>query len=161
MAGPDRLGKLARQLEDITTGAAQKRIVTAAGVAGKNAALEAVSRDLGGDRSFSGMRRKAKLGVGFEVEGFAARMNFRPAGLWVLAESGRKSSGRIYPRSGSRKGRRPVAGRAVRTPMGFRATSSYARSRGLDTFSDGVKQVRQVVPETAFKAIAAEIRKLG
>lgn len=159
MAGPDRIAKLARQVEDLASGAAQKRIVNAAGLAGKKAALAAAAKDLGGDRKFSGMRGKTALGVGYEVEGFAARIGFRPGGLWKLAESGRRSGGRIYPRSGRGRRRGPQRGRAVMTPHGPRAASRYGPSRGLGTFSDGVKAARKTVGAAAYKAIAAEIRK--
>lgn len=152
MASPNRVSQLARQVEDLASGAAQKRIVTAAGVAGKKAALDALTADLGGDRAFSGMRRKAKLNVGFEVEGFAARMNFRPGGLWVLAEQGRRSAGTIRPR---RRGGK----KALLTPAGPRASSSYGPSRGLGTFSSGVRRIRQVMPDAAVDAIAKEIGK--
>lgn len=160
MAASSSLDRLARQLEDLASGAANARITQAAGAAGKKSALDALTHDLGGDRRFSGMRRKTALNVGFDAEGGSATvLKFRPAGLWILAESGRRQSGSIYPRGGRGKGKGAVRGRAVLTPSGPRASSSYGPSRGLHTFTTAVSDARRTVPDAAAKAIAVEISK--
>lgn len=157
---PDELTAFAHRLSTLTDPDALRRIADKGGMAGKKAALDAAARDLGGDRRFSGMRRKVALSAGYDIQGTAAHINMRPAGLWILAESGRQQSGPIYPRGGARKGRGPVRGRAVRTPQGIRARSSYGPSRGLDTFSDAVRDARRDVPKAAAKQFTDEVRRI-
>jgi hypothetical protein len=121
-------------------------------MAAKKAALDAASADLGGDRAMSGLRRKAALGAGFDRTGATeVTLNFRPAGLWILASRGRTSSGTIRPRK--RGGKGALAGNG----FGPRASSRYGRSRGLDTFDDAVNKARTEVPKAAFKQFVAEI----
>jgi hypothetical protein len=50
------------KLERIVSPATAERMAKAGGMAGKKAALDAAADDLGGDRSFSGMKRKVSLG---------------------------------------------------------------------------------------------------
>jgi len=148
------LTSFATRIEQITSDAVLKRVADAGGMAAKKASLEAVSRDLGSDRSFSGLRRRAPLGVGFDhVGGSAVRMNYRPAGLWRLAEEGRRSQGTIVPR---RRGGK----RALLTPHGPRALSHYSSSRGLGTFSDAVDESRREAPKAAFRQFQTEIAKV-
>lgn len=155
------LADFGRRLSSVVDGSASARIAAKAGMAAKEAAIDAASRDLGGDRAFSGFRRRVPLGAGFDDAGEGqVVVNFRPAGLWRLAESGRQRSGKIYPRAGARKGGRVVKGRALRTPRGFRASSSYSRSRGLGTVDDAVAEARREVPKAAAKQLSAEIRKV-
>lgn len=149
----NELSAFAARLEKVTDPAALRRIADKGGLAGKKAALEAASADLGGDRAFSGLRRKAPLGVGYDVDGATVHINFRPAGLWRLAEQGRRSSGTIQPR---RRGGR----RAVLTPLGPRAGSSYRQSRGLGTFTEAVKDAQREVPKAAAKQFTAEIGRV-
>jgi hypothetical protein len=144
---------------------ARKAMVKAAGVAGKKAALDSASRDLGGDRRFRNMPRGRALDAGYDLNGTdSVTINFR--GPWRLAEGGRKKSGPIYRRGvtsttgKSRKGNvrafRTIgsfaggqAHRAVRTPQGPRAHSSYGRSKGLKTYTDAVDKARTAVPKAA------------
>jgi hypothetical protein len=146
------LAAFGEKVKKITDPGSLSRIVMAGGMAGKKAALEAASSDLGGDRSFSGMRRKAALGAGFDrTGGTEVTLNFRPAGLWRLASQGRTSSGVIKPRR--RGGKRALAG----SGFGPRASSRYGRSRGLDTYDDAVKKARTDVPKAAFKQFVVEV----
>ena len=147
------LADFGRDVSSITDPAAVGRLLRAGGMAGKDAALKAAADDLGGDRSFSGMRRKAALSAGYDdVGGSQVQVNFRPAGLWKLAESGRQRSGKIVPRK--RGGRH-----ALLTPAGPRASSSYGPSRGLGTFSDAVKDAQREVPKAAAKQFQSEVAR--
>jgi hypothetical protein len=151
MASSD-LAAFGMKLERITDPAALGRVVMSGGMAAKKAALDAASADLGGDRAMSGLRRKAALGAGFDRTGATeVTLNFRPAGLWILASRGRTSSGTIRPRK--RGGKGALAGNG----FGPRASSRYGRSRGLDTFDDAVNKARTEVPKAAFKQFVAEI----
>lgn len=148
------LGDFAARMLKITDPSALTRINRMAGFAGKQSALEAASDSLGGDRRFSGFRRKVALSAGFDtVSATQVQINFRPAGLWVLADKGRRSSGTIRPRRGKR---------AVLTPYGPRATSSYGPSRGLNTYENAVKDAETTVPKAAFRQFQVEVgRALG
>jgi hypothetical protein len=144
------LAAFGAKLERITDPGRLTRIVEAGGLAGKKAALEAASRDLGGDRAFSGFRRKAPLGAGYDRSGpTSVVINFRPAGLWMLATRGRTSSGVIRPR----KGKQALAGNG----FGPVARSRYGRSRGLGTYDDAVKKSQTTVPKAAFKQFVIEV----
>lgn len=147
MAG--ELVAFANRIEKITSPTAIKRIATAAGMAGKAVSLEAAASDLGGDRMFSGLGR-APLGVGFDVVGpTRIQMNFRPAGLWMLAERGRRPGKTILPRRA----------RALATPEGPRARSTVGAWGGKGTYSSAVRQARVVVPKAAFAAFKLECAK--
>jgi hypothetical protein len=146
------LTAFANRIEKLTDPAMLHRVVQAGGLAGKKAALDAAARELGGDRSMSGLRRKAALGAGFDRSGATeVTINFRPAGLWILASRGRQSSGEIRPRA--RGGKRALAGGG----FGPVARSRYGPSRGLDTFDDAVKQARRDVPKAAAKQFFIEV----
>ena len=134
--------------------AAVKRVVMAGGMAGKKASLEAASSDLGGDRAFSGMRRQVSLGVGFDdLGGTSIRLNFRPVGLWMLAERGRRGSGTIRPRrSGGKRAVTPAAGVA-------RASSRWGPSRGLKTYTEAVKKSQTQVPKAAHRQFRVEVAR--
>jgi hypothetical protein len=141
----DEFGDFGRRISEIVSPGSTKRILDKGGMAGKKAALDAASKDLGSDRAFSNWRRKVSLSAGYDgAGGSRVQINFRPAGMWRLAERGRQGSGKIRPRRGQ----------AVRTPDGLRASSSYGRSRGLNTFTDAVQEAEHEVP----KAAAAQFR---
>jgi hypothetical protein len=144
------LAAFGAKLQKITDPATLKRVVEAGGKAGKEAALDAASRDLGGDRAFSGMRRKAPLGAGYDQSGSTSVViNFRPAGLWRLATAGRQSSGVIRPR----RGKQALAGNG----FGPVRASRYGRSRGLNTFDDAVKKAQTTVPKAAARQFFAGV----
>jgi hypothetical protein len=143
------------KIEKLLDPAALGRVVQEGGMAAKAAALEAAARDLGGDRSFSGMRRKAPLGAGFDRTGATSVViNFRPAGLWRLASQGRRSSGAIKTRG--RGGKRALAGGS----FGPVARSRFGPSRGLDTYDDAVKKSQTTVPKAAFRQFTFEIARV-
>lgn len=149
------------RVSKIVDPAAVRRIMLAGGMAGKRSALDAATNDLGGDRGFSGLRSRSKLGAGFDDVGTSQiRLNFRPAGLWKLAESGRRAGAPIYPRVGGRRGRRAVPGRAVLTPEGPRARSTVGAWGGKGTFTDAVRDARREVPKAAFRQFQAEVRRV-
>lgn len=126
-----------------------KRINMAAGMAAKVAALEAAASDLGGDRMFSGLGR-APLGAGFDVVGpTRIQLNFRPAGLWMLAERGRRPGKTIVPRRA----------RALSTPAGPRARSTTGAWGGKGTFSSAARTAQTLVPKAAFAQFKVEVAK--
>ena len=85
----DELADFGRRVANVVDPAAMERMAAKGGAAGKKAALDAASRDLGGDRRFSGMRRKATLSAGYDDAGAGkVEIKFRPAGMWNLAEAG-------------------------------------------------------------------------
>lgn len=138
------------KVEQVTDPAVLKRMANKAGQAGKKAALDAASDALGGDRKFSGWRGKPALSAGYDVDGTSVDINFRPPGLWRLAEEGRKKSGEI----------RPKRKRAVRTPDGARGGSSYGRSRGQKAYTQAVRTATKTVPEAAHEQFLDEIRRV-
>jgi hypothetical protein len=155
--------KTVDQITDIVSGEPMSRVAAKAGQAGKKAALDAAARDLGGDRRFRNFKGKPPLNAGYDQSGpTSVLINFRPAGLWNLAQSGRHGSGPIYPRGVTAKGRgRKGVGhqahRAVKTPNGPRAHSSYGHSRGLGTFDDALSMAQIKVPEAASDQFDVEI----
>lgn len=138
-----------RRIGTLTDQPTLTRIAAKAGAAGKTSALDAAAKDLGGDRAMSNLRGgRARLSAGYDqVAGSKVQINFR--GPWKLAEQGRRASGQI----------RPKRRRAVLTPHGPRARSSYGPSRGLDTFSDAVRDAQRSVPKAAVEQFRVEIRR--
>ena len=120
------------------------------GQAGKKAAITELGKALGPDRRFSGFRRKVTLNAGYDV-GTPVMLNMRPGGLVILADEGRKRRGDIRPRRG--RGRR----RAVLTPQGPRAYSSYGPSRGLKVIDKTVKRATDDIPKALSGAISGFI----
>lgn len=147
MATPSAVG---RTLITLTNPQSLEQISHAMGLAGKKAAADAVRADLGADLRMSNMRSKAKLSSGYDIEPHGVTLHLRPAGLWNLADKGRRRSGRIRPRNG----------RALRTPQGPRALSSYRPSRGLNTIDDALTIMQTEVPKAADKAVAELVAKL-
>jgi hypothetical protein len=157
----DNFREFANRLERLEDPKTLMRIADKAGVAGKKAALDAAAKALGGDRRFSGMRKKTALSAGYDVNGpSSVSINLRPAGLWMLAEDGRKRSGPIYPRRGARKGSGAAYGRAVMTPYGPRARSSYGPSRGSGAVSDVEDRAKRDVPKAAAQQFTAEVARI-
>lgn len=138
-----------------------KRCLSKAGQAGKKSALDAAADALGGDRKFSGWPGKPALSAGYdEASGTSVDINFRPAGMWKLAEEGRKASGTIFPKAGRRKGGGATYGRALNTPAGPRAASSYSRSRGTKAYTAAVKDASRQVPEAYHEQFVVEIGRV-
>lgn len=149
MAG--ELVDFGNRIAKITDASALRNIRFAAGMAGKTAVLAAAAADLGGDRAFSGLGRRVPLGTGFDdVGSTAVALNFRPAGLWMLAERGRRPGATIIP----------IRARALSTPQGPRARSTVGAWGGKGTYSSAVRAARIVVPKAAFKAFQLEVAKV-
>jgi hypothetical protein len=122
-----------------------------AGMFAKEVALDNVRRDLGSDMKMSG--KPVRLGAGFDL-GNPVVLHLRPAGLWFLVEDGRKRRGTIRPkRRGGKK--------AVRTPQGLRATSSYGRSRGLNTLTDTESDIDAGIERAVLNGITGVLRQGG
>lgn len=123
----------------------------AVGQFAKSAALDEVAADLGSDRMMSGKR--VRLGAGYDL-GSPVVLHLRPAGLWVLADGGRKRSGTITPK---RRG----GNKAVRTPQGLRHHSSYGRSRGLNTLTDTEAAIDRGIEQAALDGITDVLTRGG
>ena len=141
MATPSSVG---RTLITLTNPKSLEQISHAMGLAGKKAASDAVKADLGADLRMSNMKGNAKLSSGYEIEASVVILSLRPAGLWNLADKGRRRRGTIRPR---RK-------KALRTPQGIRSLSSFRPSKGLNTIDDAIEIMEKEVPKAADKAVA-------
>lgn len=143
MARSDLNLKLKPQLIDLAgelEGGKQNRLLMAAGMKAKEIAEDEVARDFGQDMRMSGIRSKAKLSTGFDIEGDAVIMHLRPKGLWNLANFGRQNRkvkrDRIYaskaPNRSGRAGRKSNA-RALKTPYGYRYSVRLSTTPGHGT----------------------------
>ncbi len=153
------------RIEKILDPAVLERITKKAGGAAKGAALGAAVKDFGADRrmtagSRNGGRKLPALGAGWdEAGGTLIRLNFRPAGIWKLADSGRRGGKTIRPRrrlGGAGSGHAP----ALRTPSGWRARSTTGYWGGKGTFTAAVRDARVKVPKAAFKQFQSEVRRV-
>ena len=151
------LAKLESTLDDD----ARRRIMRAAGGATKAAALSAATDTLGSDRAMSNFKGgRVPLGAGYDEAGWRLSVNHRPKGVWFLAERGRVRTGPIYPRRNGRKARLPTTGRAVMTPAGPRASSTYRPSRGLRTFTIAAARERDDGTKAAWRQLQQEFRRV-
>ena len=155
----DTLAGLRQSLTSITAPATLKGVRASMGAAAKDTALKAAASDLGSDRAMSGFRkRKAELRAGYDVSPITV-LNLYPKGLWVLADKGRKDTGRIYPR-GKQSGRRVKnARKAILTPWGPRAWVEGSQSRGLRTIRTVESRLEDDVSKAAAKAMSATIER--
>ena len=149
------VGRMMQMVDDQARG----RMMKAAGMAAKVEAIRTVVEDLGADRQFSNWQRKVALGAGFDLVGSQVRVNHRPTGMWILADRGRYRQGTIYPRQGTRKGNKVQPGRAVLTPFGPRARSSFGLSAGKRTFTRAAARERDAAPKAAHDQLVDEIRR--
>ena len=150
-----------RKLESTLGEDARRRIMRAAGGEAKKGGLSAAEDTLGADRAMSNFKRgRVPLRLGYDEASWQLSMNHRPVGVWFLAERGRKASGAIYPRVNGRKSRIASNGRAVVTPQGPKASSSYGPSRGLRTFTIAAARERKGGTDGAWRALQAEFRRI-
>lgn len=144
------LGDLRRDLQRLVDNT--EPMQHAIGQFAKETALDGAAKDLGADRSFSGWRRKVALGAGYDL-GTPVVLNLRPAGMWFLAEDGRKRNKRIYPKKRGGK-------KAVMTPRGPRAYSTSKRSKGLGTITDVERAIDKGIVKAAEKGLNEMTRKV-
>ncbi len=116
------------------------------GGAGKKAAQYEMRRATGGDMRLSGMRRKVRLGVGYDT-GNPVVLNLRPVGLVILAHEGRKRTQTIVPRK--RGGKQALKMRAGVV----RAASRSTPSKGKNLISRTMRRAG----DEATKALDAEM----
>lgn len=131
----------------------------AMGAAGKTAAHDAATADLGGDRAFSGFGRIIALSAGYDL-GDPVLVKLRPDGLWLLAEDGRRRSGAIRPkrrRTRRNSTRKPRGRAAVGSGGRFVKVGRYGPSRGLNTITDAVDTMNDTVPEAIGDTVIARI----
>lgn len=159
--GASALSAYISKLESTISGDAQRRIVRSAGMAAKDAALDAAETKLGSDRAMSNWKSgRVPLRAGFDEAGWVLSVNHRPGGLWKVADQGRQRSGPIYPRRNGRKAKMATQGKAVLTPYGPRALSSYGPSRGTGVFRLAAARERASAPQAAWKQLSAELRRI-
>lgn len=158
MAG--ELTEFADRISKITDPAALSRVRGKAGYAGKRAGLDTVASDLGGDRAFSGFGRRVSAGIGYdEIGSTTVLLKFRPAGIWKLADTGRRGGKTIVSRrglGGAGSGHAP----AVRTPDGWRRSATLGEWGGKGTLKAAVAKARVEVPKAAFKQFQAEVARV-
>ena len=151
--GLARVGVILREVEDLTSGASFTRIQRYVGGKSKAIALGDAAKDVGGDRSLRNFRGgRVKMGAGWDPTSTGIAVNFRPPGLWKLVDRGRIRTGPIFPK---RRGKR-----AVLTPHGPRARSSFKRSRGLNTFTEAKNDIQRQSGHHTDVAIARELRRI-
>lgn len=106
---------------------------------------------LGGDMAFSGWRKRPKLKIGFDMKSdHQAEFKGKPAGLWVVAEKGRRPGARA-PKKGSR---------VLVTPWGPRRYNAdrpliVGGTAGKAVFSKGAARMGKEAP----KRVHVEVRK--
>lgn len=153
MAG--ELRALGERLESAAVGdQALARLRHAVGQASKRSALDVVEVDAGADRRLSGMRRRVRIGVGYDPDPLV--LNLRPKGLVVLLDRGRKRTTRIVPRRRRGRGGRPAA---LRFGGRFVRSSRSTPSRGHRTIDRTVRAVRVVAPRAAAEQLVVNLRK--
>jgi hypothetical protein len=141
-----------RKALNSVTGGPFQRMQRAAGTAAKKAALDEAGKAVGGDRAMSGFRGgRVKLGAGYDVSGSVVDLNLRPAGVWKLADQGRRTVKQVRPKKRSGK-------QALKTPWGPRASARGSKSRGLHVIDHTVARAGQTVPRAAFVALQRELR---
>jgi hypothetical protein len=169
LAGLGRqLDGIARNLERTLTAAELRPVAGAAGQAAKAVATRTLVEVLGGDMAMSNLTARGgvprRLGVGYDVaaDGQAVTVNHRPAGLWVLADDGRKRAGVIFPRSATgRRGKAARRGAALAVPGADRPRSSsrYTASRGTGVLRKAIAREYDAAPEAAADAYTVALRR--
>jgi hypothetical protein len=120
----------------VASNADMRATLVKVGVEGRKIIEKEVRKDFGADLAMSNWRRRkpVKLRVGFEVpKDSLLEFNPKPAGIWQVAEQGR--------RSGSRPPRR-------RRGSGRRGPSSWGPSKGKRTWSRSQRELVAKTPET-------------
>jgi hypothetical protein len=119
----------------------------AAGGAAKDAALVTASRDLGADRRMSGMRRGRgpALALGYDPTGRGTvTVKLRPAGLWRLADRGRRRTVTVRPRR---------RGGVLKYGTTYAAYTRPGRTAGHDTIADTEQAWDRTVPAAVGKML--------
>jgi hypothetical protein len=165
----DDIGSYARRMYDLLDTPTQRAVANAAGRAAKDEAFDAARPTLGGDMVMSRFKSgKVELKI-FDTMGKSPGtvvLKHGPAGLWKLADEGRKGTAPIYPRTkkatggkpAGRTGSKALGGRAVMTPQGPRSQSRYTPSRGLGTFKRAAAAERRSAPPAGFHELQRQIR---
>lgn len=126
----------------------------AMGAAGKKAGLDVTAEDLGADRAMSGLRRRAKVTAGYDIDPKGVTLNMRPVGLMILAHGGRTKTKRI----GTNR-RRNTNRKTMLTPWGFRSSAWSLPSRGHRTISRIIERCSVIVPPVVEKSVDTMIEK--
>ncbi|CAN5838328.1 hypothetical protein BH24ACT5_BH24ACT5_04800 [soil metagenome] len=136
MAG--ELSKAGADIERIFSVASLRRASQAAADVGKTSAEDVADQAIGGG-TFSGMPGR-RLATVETVRDDGARIDFVPAGLWMLAEQGRRRAvAKVTPRS--------AAAAALRTPWGPRASVKGSTSPGKQALTKAYDRITDAVPE--------------
>jgi hypothetical protein len=137
---------LTTDLEQLTDRLTDRGLFHEVGQAAKAVALDLIERDTGGDRQLSGIRRRARLGAGYDLQSTGVQLNLYPRGLWVIVSEGRR--GKAYKNIPRRNRRRRRGRHALATPAGPRYSAAITRSRGKGTLDDLETRLDEVVPDT-------------
>ena len=151
-------GKAAKSLSKDGLNEVEKAVDAAA----QDIAVRAASADLGGDASFSGWRRNKPIPLAVHTEkwkggaGVIILPTRQTAGLWTVAESGRKAYARGERRqSGTRTRKKDgvVVAKYRKVGRNLGATS------GKSTASDAVGMFRSTIPTVISREITKSISK--
>jgi len=146
-----KFGKLA----DALGPAGMKAALTDIGVQAKqDLALEAAAA-VGGDLRYSGWKRMGKLSSGFEIDGTSVIVNPRPAGGWLVAESGRKPT--VAPKRKARA--------VLNTPWGPRTYTkgsplSIGRTRGKNSLTQATERIQKTSPARYDEALQKQLSEV-
>lgn len=139
------------QLSKKLNGPGLRSIVQRVAVQTKGDFDKEVVSALGADMAFSGWRKRPKLKVGFDlVSDHEARFRGKPAGMWIVAEKGRRAGARA-PKKGSK---------ILRTPWGPRRYTAarpliVGGTAGKAVFTKGSERAQKEAP----KRVHVEVRK--
>ena len=153
----DTFGSVAADLRALFDNSTIDSYRHVAGKAAKEAAADAAKGDLGADMAMSNFRRRVPLKSGYEFEaGTSLVLGLRPAGLWNLADRGRRTEGLIKPR---RRGGKAAldAGFPDKYGRPLRALSRFGPSRGLGTVDDAEKRIEVDVVKAVDRAVAERV----
>lgn len=140
-----------QKLSDKLNGPGLRSIVTRVATQSKGDFDKEVVAALGSDMTFSGWRKHPKLKVSFDlVSDHQAKFRGKPAGIWKVAERGRRSGARA-PKKGVK---------VLATPWGLRRYSSQrplivGGTAGKAVFSKGSDRAGKEAP----KRVHVEVRK--
>lgn len=162
-------GRELRGLEVDLTGPEQRRITRTMGVEAQRIADRAASRDLGGDRAFSGWHRGRPMRLDTRLRPLSSSgatlltPTRSSAGPWTVAEFGR-NQGNASGISGPGINRRTGATSRTRSGAVRRTRARQSRrwngvTAGKRTASDALTEMNRKLPPIADKAVLKITRK--
>ena len=143
------------KLAAVERGLTDPRVIRAAGMAAKRAALDVANDVTGGDGRLSGWgKRGVKLGVGFDQTGATeVTINLRPGGPWKVMEQGRNGGKLIKPKKRS-------GAKALATPFGPRRSVVQGAMAGKGAVSKSHEQGARDAVRAAEREVAQILREV-